>query len=116
MSEKIIIYHNPRCSKSRQTLKLIREKGQEPEITDYLKNPPSAGRLREIVKMLGITAFELLRTKDKEYTELGLSDTSLEKEIIEAISKYPKLMERPGVIKGHKAVLGRPPENVNKLL
>lgn len=116
MSDKITIYHNPRCSKSRQTLKLIQDKGHEPEIIEYLKSPPSAGRLREILKMLGISAYGLLRTKEKEFSELGLSDSSTEKEIIDALIKYPKLMERPVVIKGHKAVLGRPPENVNKLI
>lgn len=114
---KLTIYHNPRCSKSRQTLALIEEKGIEPEIVLYLDDVPSEKDIAALLKKLGISARELLRKGEAAYKENGLSDTSLsDKQIIALMHKFPKLIERPIVIKGSKAVLGRPPENVLELL
>lgn len=112
------IYHNPRCSKSRQTLELLREHNVEPEIVEYLKTPPNEDELKNIISLLGISARDLLRTKEKEYKEKGLDDESLtEQQIIQAMVETPKLMERPIVIKDNKtAVIGRPPEKVVELV
>ncbi len=110
------IYHNPRCSKSRQTLEIIQNAGVEPEIVLYLETPPSESELRSLIEKLGIQAHDLLRNKEAEYKEAGLSKVSNEADIIAAMLKYPKLIERPIVVNGDKAVLGRPPENVSTLL
>ncbi len=110
------IYHNPRCSKSRQTLQLIEQAGVEPEVVLYLETPPDEDELLELVNMLDIRAHELLRSKEDEYKLAGLSPDSSEEEIIAAMAEYPKLIERPIVVRDGKAVLGRPPENVNQLL
>lgn len=111
----VVIYHNPRCSKSRQTLQLIEEKGIEPKIITYLDNPPSMEELAEIIKKLGISPRELLRAK--EARECGLNDEGLSDEtLIAGMVANPRVIERPIVIKGDKAVLGRPPENVLELL
>lgn len=110
------IYHNPRCSKSRQTLALIKENGIEPEIIEYLKNVPTTDELKRIVDMLGIKPFDLLRKGEevykKEYKSLNLTDD----EWIKVMTEHPKLIERPIVVKNNSAVLGRPPENVLKLV
>ena len=117
MTDHITIFHNPRCSKSRQTLALLEEKGIEPEVVRYLETPPDATQLRDLLSKLGLTARQLLRTKEDEYRELGLSDASLsEEQLIEAMVSHPKLIERPIVVRGDKAVLGRPPETVLELL
>lgn len=108
------IFHNPRCSKSRQTLQLLRDKGIEPEIIEYLKTPPTADQLRQILDKLGMKPRELMRKKEAEYKENNLADESLsDDELIAAMVAHPKLIERPIVI-GEKdqTVLGRPPENV----
>lgn len=110
------IYHNPRCSKSRNTLSLLNENGVEPEIVLYLENPPSAGDIKKLLKKLGIAAEALVRRGEDEYKQAGLSKASTEAEIVAAMAHYPKLIERPIVIKGNSAVLGRPPENVLGLL
>ncbi|WP_370981354.1 arsenate reductase (glutaredoxin) [Agaribacterium sp. ZY112] len=111
------IYHNPRCSKSRQTLALLEENGVEPEIVLYLQDSPSRDELKSIIGKLGITARELLRKGEDAYKELGLKDSSLDDEaLIDAMLTQPKLIERPIVIHADKAVLGRPPENVLELL
>ncbi|SDJ60067.1 arsenate reductase (glutaredoxin) [Microbulbifer yueqingensis] len=111
------IYHNPRCSKSRQTLQLLQDKGVEPEVVLYLETPPDAATLRELLKKLGIDARELLRTGEDAYKELGLKDRDLaEDDLIRAMAEHPKLIQRPIVVKGERAVLGRPPENVLELL
>ena len=114
----IKIYHNPRCSKSRQTLAILEEKGKEPEIIKYLETPPTEDDLREIIRMLGLSsARELMRRKEKEYRELGLDDPrKTEDELIAAMAAHPKLIERPIVIKDGKAALGRPPEKVIEIL
>lgn len=113
----ITIYHNPRCSKSRQTLALIQEKGLEPTVIEYLKTPPDAATLSRLVKALGIPPRELLRKGETAYRELGLSNTALkDADLIQAMVLHPILIERPIVEKDGKAVLGRPPENVLTLL
>jgi len=109
----VIIFHNPRCSKSRQTLQLLQDEGVEPEIVEYLDTPPSKTRLKQILKMLGLKPRDLMRRQENEYKELGLDDESLTTEqLIDAMVKTPKLIERPIVINEDKAAIGRPPENV----
>lgn len=111
------IYHNPRCSKSRQTLALLEERGITPEIIDYLNSPPTPAALANILKQLGLTARQLLRKGEVVYKELNLSDTSLTNEqLIQAMCDNPKLIERPIVIKNGNAKLGRPPESVLEIL
>ena len=112
------MYHNPRCSKSRQTLQILQEQGVEPVIVKYLETPPTAEELKEVIGMLGLSsARELMRRKEREYKELGLDDPALsEDELIAAMVSHPRLIERPVVIKDGKAALGRPPENVLKVL
>ncbi|KXJ56092.1 arsenate reductase (glutaredoxin) [Neptuniibacter pectenicola] len=116
MSE-VIIYHNPRCSKSRQTLALLEEHGVQPEIRKYLDDAPSADELTQVLAQLGLSARDLLRTKEPEFKENGLDDSALsEAQIINIMTKVPKLIERPIVIKGDKARIGRPPESVLDIL
>lgn len=117
MPEALTIYHNPRCSKSRQALALLEERGLAPEVILYLQQPPSAERLENLVKLLGITPRALLRTGEAVYKELNLADPELsDQQIIDAMAAHPKLIERPIVVKGERAVLGRPPENVLELV
>lgn len=114
---EITLYHNPRCSKSRQALALLRERGIEPTVVEYFKHPPDAQRLGELLGMLGMTPRELMRTREPEYRALGLDDVGLgDDELIRAIVEHPVLMERPVAVKGRRAVLGRPPEKVLELL
>ena len=114
---KLTIYHNPRCSKSRQTLSLLEERGFTPEIVEYLKSPPDARALRRILKALGIGPRELLRTGEQEYKDLELGDPDVtDAEIIEAMVKHPKLIERPIVVRDDEARIGRPPERVLEIL
>jgi len=110
------IYHNPRCSKSRATLDLLLTKGITPSIVEYLKSPPSKDSLKKILSLLCITARELARSKELAWQEAGLGDDSDEEAILEAMVQYPILIERPIVIRGDHAVIGRPPENVNALI
>jgi arsenate reductase (glutaredoxin) len=111
------IYHNPRCSKSRQTLKLIEDAGVQPEVVQYLTNPPTIKELERILKILGLEPQDLMRKKEALYKELGLADKSLSRtETIQVMVENPKLIERPIVVEGNQAVIGRPPENVNELL
>lgn len=110
------IYHNPRCTKSRQTLALIEEKGVHPEIIEYLNDVLTKAELEEIIKLLGIKPEELLRKGEDIYKDEFKGKTLTDEQWIEAMVKYPKLIERPIVIDGKKAVIGRPPENVLKLL
>lgn len=111
------IYHNPKCSKSRQTLQLLADNGEQPEIVEYLKTTPDADTLKSILKKLGISARQLLRSKEAEFKTAGLDNMELsDDEIITAMIKYPKLIERPIVVKGDKAVIGRPPENILTLI
>lgn len=113
----VTIYHNPRCTKSRQTLQLIEEKNINPEIVEYLKTPPSRSELKNILTMLNMNPRDLLRKKEAEYKEQGLDNTSLtDEQIIEIMIAHPKLIERPIVVTGNKAALGRPPENVLEII
>lgn len=113
----VTIYHNPRCSKSRQTLALLEENGVEPEIVLYLETPPAAAELKDLLGKLEIPPRQLLRKGEEEYKSLGLADDSLGDDVlIDAMAAHPKLIERPIVVKGQRAVLGRPPENVLELL
>ncbi|MEP5766443.1 MAG: arsenate reductase (glutaredoxin) [Halieaceae bacterium] len=113
----ISIYHNPRCSKSRQTLALLQDRGVEPTIVLYLETPPSAEELRSLLGKLGMSPRQLLRRGEDAYRELGLGDESLgDEELIAAMVAHPKLIERPIVEQGERALLGRPPENVLELL
>jgi arsenate reductase len=114
---QVVIYHNPRCSKSRQTLELIKENGVEPEIREYLKDTPSADELKGVLNALGISARALLRTKEQEYSDNNMADTSLtDDQIIALMIANPKLIERPIVIKEGQARIGRPPESVLEIL
>jgi arsenate reductase len=116
MSE-IAIYHNPRCSKSRQTLALLEEKGVTPEVILYLDTPPSAAQLTDVLAKLGMAPRELMRKGEAEYKDNNLQDDSLsDADLLEAMARFPKLIERPIVIKGDKAKIGRPPESVLELL
>jgi len=111
------ILHNPRCSKSRQTLALIEEKGISPEIVEYLKSPPSKTELKEIIQQLGLKPRDLMRKGESEYKENNLADASLtDEELIDAMIAHPKLIERPIVLKEGQARLGRPPEAVLEIL
>lgn len=111
------IYHNPRCGKSRQTLALIEQAGIEPEIIEYLKTPPTAEELDAILKKLKLEPQQLMRKGEAIYKELKLAERELSRdEAIAVMLEHPKLIERPIVVQGRKAVLGRPPENVKELL
>jgi arsenate reductase len=113
----ITLYHNPKCAKSREALQLLRQHGIEPQIIEYLKTPPSTSELAALVRALGVHPRDLLRMKEPEYRAAGLGDPKLsDKQILSAMVKYPRLIERPILVKGKHAVLGRPPENVLKLL
>ncbi len=110
------IYHNPRCSKSRQTLQLINDAKKEVEIIEYLKTPPTFKELKSIIKMLGISPEQLLRKNEAVFKEQYKGKSFSDDEWINIMVAYPKLIERPIVIEGDKAVLGRPPENVLNLI
>jgi len=112
----VIIWHNPRCSKSRNSMALLEEKGVEAEVVKYLDTPPTKEELKTLLSQLGMSARELMRTKEDIYKELGLKDVEDEEKLIEAMVANPKLIERPIVIKDGKAVIGRPIENVVELL
>ena len=113
----VVIYHNPRCSKSRQTLVLLREHGVEPKIVEYLQDPPSAATLKKILRALQMSPRQLLRTGEAAYREHKLADTSLDDDrIIAAMVGDPILIERPIVVNGNRAAIGRPPEAVLAIL
>ena len=112
-----IIYHNPRCSKSRQTLEILNEQDVNTEIVLYLENPPSTEKIVSILQKLGLNPRDIIRKGEEEYKLLNLKDQSLtENELITYMAENPKLIERPIVIKGDKAVIGRPPENVLSII
>ena len=114
---QVKIYHNPRCSKSRQTLQLLQEHGVEPEVIEYLKTPPDKNTLKKILELLNMTPRDLMRQKEQEYKANNLDDPSLsDDELIEAMLQYPKLIERPIVITDKGITIGRPPENVLKVV
>lgn len=111
------IYHNPRCSKSRQTLEIINEQGVEADIIEYLKEPPTHQELQQILAMLGIGPRELMRKQEAPYQELQLDrDDLTEQQLIQAMVDHPQLIERPIVIRDGKAIIGRPPEKVLEIL
>lgn len=113
----IKIYHNPRCSKSRQTLALLEENNADIEVIEYLKTPLSETEIKEILGLLKLAPRELLRSKESEYKEAGLNNASLsDSDIIKAMMQHPKLIERPIVIVNGKAAIGRPPEAVLEIL
>ncbi|MFV3414473.1 arsenate reductase (glutaredoxin) [Pseudomonas nitroreducens] len=114
---QISIFHNPRCSKSRGALELLEARGIQPEIIRYLETPPSSAELKALLVKLGISARQLLRTGEDEYKELNLANPALgDDQLIEAMASHPKLIERPILIVGDKAVIGRPPEKVLEIL
>lgn len=116
MSE-VHIYHNPRCSKSRETLALLEEQGITPTITEYLKDAPDAEEITSILQKLGISARDLMRKGEAEYQELSLDNPELtEAQLIQAMADHPKLMERPVVVVGNQARIGRPPHTVLEIV
>ncbi len=113
---KYTLYHNPRCSKSREALQLLQSKGINADVVLYLENPPSVDELKKIIKKLGISAKDLLRTKETEYKDLELQHEEKEDVILNAMHKHPKLIERPILLANGKAAIGRPPENILSIL
>ena len=112
----VTIYHNPRCSTSRQVLEMIRAAGVEPRIVEYLKTPPSRDELRAVLQKLGMKASELVRRGEEEYKQHYAGRTLTEDEWLDALIEHPILIERPIVVRGDHAVVGRPPEKVLELL
>jgi len=117
MPDTTRIYYNPSCSKCRLTKELLAEKGIEPEVVEYLNTPPSKAELTEILAMLKLKPRELMRTHEAEYKDNNLNDDGLtDDQLIDAMIKYPKLIERPIVINNGKAAIGRPPEKILDIL
>lgn len=113
----ITMYHNPRWGKSRKTLQLLRDNGHEPNIIEYLKNPPSANDINTICKLLCKDPIDIIRTSEKLYRDLNINDMDWDDDdLIIALVEFPKLLERPIVIRGEKGIIGRPPEKVLELL
>ncbi|WP_024694364.1 arsenate reductase (glutaredoxin) [Pseudomonas syringae] len=113
----LTLYHNPRCSKSRGALELLQARGLTPDVVLYLETPPDAEQIRQLLGKLGMTARQLLRTVEDDYKQLNLADPSLnDEQLIAAMAAHPKLIERPILVVGDKAIIGRPPENVLELL
>lgn len=111
------IYHNPRCSKSRQTLQILQDQSVSPQVVEYLKTPPDADTLSDLLDMLGLEPRQLMRKKEIEYTESGADDPGLSRpQLIDLMVQYPKLIERPIVVSDGRAILGRPPEKVLEIL
>jgi arsenate reductase len=113
----LTLYHNPRCSKSRSALELLEARGLAPTIVRYLETPPDAATLKTLLDKLGITPRQLLRTGEDEYKDLNLANPALtDAQLIDAMAQHPKLIERPILVVGDRAVIGRPPENVLEIL
>lgn len=113
----IKIFHNPRCSKSREALKLLQQHTADINVIEYLKTPPTADELKKLLQKLNISARELLRTKEDEYKQLGLDNSALtEQQLVEAMVAHPKLIERPIVVNGNRAAIGRPLDNIVAIL
>ncbi len=112
-----IIYHNPRCSKSRQTLQLLKENDIEPEVVEYLVNPPTVAKLKEIISLLGVEPRSIIRKGEEVYKSSGADNLSLnDSQLIALMVAHPKLIERPIVLANGKAALGRPPEKVLEII
>jgi len=109
------IYHNPRCTKSRQTLDLLKSAGTEPEIVEYLKTPPSEAEIRDLANKLGLAPRQMMRTQEAPYKDLALKQAD-DDALFAAMAAHPILIERPIVVNGSKAAIGRPPEAVNAIL
>lgn len=116
MAKKVVVFHNPRCSKSRRALELLREHGVEPEVVEYLESPLSAAQVKELLDKLGVEPHALLRRGEAAYKELGLSPESSKSEVARAIAAHPILLERPLIVVGKRAVIGRPPERALELI
>ncbi|RLA68485.1 MAG: arsenate reductase (glutaredoxin) [Epsilonproteobacteria bacterium] len=113
---KISIWHNPRCSKSRNALKLLEDKNIEIDVVRYLESTPTEQEIKDVLKLLNISPRELMRTKEEVYKELGLKEVEDETKLIQAMVENPRLIERPIVIKDNKAAIGRPIEKIIALL
>jgi len=113
---KATIYHNPRCSKSRAALEMVRESGIELPVREYLRDPLSLDELRRIVTLLGVRPIDIVRRGEAPYAALGLSDATPDDEVLRAIAEHPILIERPILVRGRRAVVGRPPEKVQEIL
>jgi arsenate reductase len=113
----VTLYHNPRCSKSREALRLLRERGVEPLIVEYLETPPDAATLETLLDALGLEPRQLMRRKEDEYRAAGLDDPRLSRsELVRAMVEHPRLIERPIAVNGDRAAVGRPPEQVLEIL
>ena len=116
-NDKVVIYHNPKCSKSRETLQILQDNNIKPEIIDYLEDPPTTQKLKEIIAMLAVSARDLVRSGESEYKDAGLDDDRLsDNDIIEAICQNPVLLQRPIVISNNRAIIGRPPGRVLEII
>ena len=117
MTDDVTIYFNPKCSKCRLSIELLEKEGQHAEVVEYLNTPPDASTLESILDMLGMEPRDLMRKHEKEYTEAGLDNPDLSREqLINAMIEYPRLIERPILIKNGKAIIGRPPEKILDIL
>jgi len=117
MTADVTIYFNPKCSKCRLSIEILEKEGQHAEVIEYLNTPPDAGTLESILDMLGMEPRDLIRKHEKEYAEAGLDNPDLSREqLINAMIEYPRLIERPIVIKNGKAIIGRPPEKILDIL
>ena len=111
-----VFLHNPRCSKSRAALELVREAGVELPVREYLQDPLSVGELRRLVQLLGVRPIAIARRTEPQYKTLGLSDTTPDEDVLRALAEHPILVERPIVVRGGRAIVGRPPELVREIL
>lgn len=112
----VTLFHNPRCSKSRQTLELLHQHGVEPDVVEYLKTPPNAAEIKRILQLLNMQPRDLMRKQETLYKDLELADVDSDEALITTMVNNPKLIERPIVISGDKAAIGRPPEAVLDIL
>lgn len=114
--QEITIWHNPKCSKSREAMEIVQDNKYEAKVVKYLEAAPDKNQIKTVLKMLGITPRELMRTKEDIYKELNLNDETDDEALIEAMAKHPKLIERPIIIKGERAIIGRPVEKIAEFL